>query len=190
MVLVRIFDSSNVGQCAYVMESSWPNACQSSSATCGAKGAKIATKASYQLLGTAADRVASFTKTIMSEIAVLNRFELTASVTLRMAMCRTLSNSNASISSSVNLSSSKTRQARSRNRRQPATPFVSQSPPSSSGPIKSSYSRNESAPYSQHTSSGLTTLYLDFDIFSRRASIVRPSSSVRQPPSRFSTSFS
>ena len=52
------------------------------------------------------------------------------------------------------------------NLRAPAKPFVDQAKPSSRGPANISNSLNESAPYSSMTSSGLTTLPRDLDIFS------------------------
>src|SRR5690554_5805624 len=57
-------------------------------------------------------------------------------------------------------------QTLSRKRRQPRTPSVLHGTLFSKSPINISYMRKVSAPYSSTTSSGLTTLPRDLDIFS------------------------
>src|SRR5258706_1458473 len=77
------------------------------------------------------------------------------------------------------LSSWKRFQKRLKNLYTPSMPLVFQGLDCSSGPRNISYRRRVSAPYFSMMSSGLTTLYLDLDIFSMaEPQRYRPSSSV------------
>src|SRR5690606_39092893 len=102
------------------------------------------------------------------ETDVLNEKFSISSVTFLMVLCSDLYISLVG-SSSVTLSplSSKYNlQSFFKKPKTPVIPAVFQGLACSSGPKNISYKRNVSAPYSLQISSGLTTLYLDFDIFS------------------------
>ncbi len=70
-------------------------------------------------------------------------------------------------------SSTTARQTRCRNRYEPTTARVSHGRDTSSGPIDISYTRNVSAPYAAHMSSGVTTFFSDLPIlpYSRLTSV-------------------
>src|SRR5690606_4131744 len=110
----------------------------------------------------------SFTQIINCETEVLKEKFSISSVTFLMVLCNDLYISFVG-SSSVTitpLSSAYKRHNFLRKPKTPVIPAVFQGLACSNGPKNISYKRNVSAPYSFAISSGLTTLNLDFDIFS------------------------
>ena len=87
-----------------------------------------------------------------------------------MAVCKTRNSSAVAVSSTTFFtwvfSSKNNRQTFRKKLCDPEIEFVFQGLNCSNGPKNISYTRNVSAPYFEIKSSGLTTLYLDLDIFS------------------------
>src|SRR5690606_1079024 len=110
----------------------------------------------------------SFTQIINCETDVLNEKFSISSVTFLMVLCSDLYISlvGSSFVTFKPLSSKYNLQSFFKNPKTPVIPAVFQGLACSSGPKNISYKRNVSAPYSLAISSGLTTLYFDFDIFS------------------------
>ena len=137
---------------------------------CGTTGDSICTSPFTYSMLTLSCLYASFTKTIIAEIAVLKCKFSKSSVTFLTIMWYDFSSSLVSSSTiegfTLPSSSIISLQTRSRKRRDPSTPFVVQAIDASSGPMNISYSLNVSAPCVWLISSGLTTLPLDLDIFS------------------------
>ena len=84
---------------------------------------------------------------------------------VRCRCLRTAGSSGSSVTRTAPVSSSTTRrQTRCRKRCEPTTARVSHGRETSSGPIAISYTRNVSAPYCSHISSGVTTFFSDLPI--------------------------
>src|SRR5690606_11350180 len=110
----------------------------------------------------------SFTQIINCETEVLNEKFSMSSVTFLMVLCSDLYISfvGSSLVTFRPLSSKYNLHNFFKNPKTPVIPAVFQGLACSSGPKNISYKRKVSAPYSLQMSSGFTTLYLDFDIFS------------------------
>src|SRR6476620_4471790 len=122
----------------------------------------------------------SFTQIMNCDTEVLNEKFSMSSVTFLMVLCNDLYMS--AVGSSFvmfkPLSSKYKRHSFFKKPYTPVIPAVFQGLACSKGPKNISYKRNVSAPYSLQISSGLTTLYFDFDIFSTsRPTMYLPSSS-------------
>src|SRR5690606_9690028 len=110
----------------------------------------------------------SFTQIINWETDVLKEKFSMSSVTFLMVLCNDLyiSAVGSSLVTINPLSSAYKRHSFLRKPNTPVIPAVFQGFACSNGPKNISYKRKVSAPYSLQISSGFTTLYLDFDIFS------------------------
>src|SRR5690606_30234673 len=111
----------------------------------------------------------SFTAIIKALTAVLKEKRSVSSSTFLMVRCNTFNSSAAgcsSVQTSPFCSSKNNRHNFFKKRCTPSIPLVSQGLLCSTGPRNISYMRKVSAPYFKTSSSGLTVLNLDLDIFS------------------------
>ncbi len=123
----------------------------------------------------------SFTQIINCETEVLKEKPSISSATFLMVLCNDfkLSFDGSLLVTIKPLSSKYKRHNFFKNPKTPEIPAVFQGFACSNGPKNISYKRKVSAPYSLQISSGVTTLYLDFDIFSiSRPTMYFPFSSV------------
>src|SRR5690606_25221992 len=113
--------------------------------------------------------VSSFTQIIKADTEVLNEKRSISSSTFLMILCKALYSALLGSSSDTwkfPSASWNKRHTLRKNLYTPSIPFVFQGFACSKGPKNISYRRRVSAPYCSMISSGLTTLNLDFDIFS------------------------